>query len=318
MGVLEAFLTTWSQARVTFGEGVPRGGAGIDDSARLESLRSDVESAAPAAEWSGIGAQRYAQRNARQASALGVMADLDKRLAGEVDRAAAVVTAGRTQLEAVRQWVVDAAATVPRTLAGERMLWPLVSRGAVEVAEIVGRSNRDLAAIAQRMRGIGSEYDELGEPEDKSDVQLVDHHTDEKRPIPDSTLDLADIVYKDPAELGDFGMMELVPHSGVWVPDPRSRVYQAKPPKAPLDLNDIVYRGPGAKGEPWEMELVPGSGAWVPDPNHPGYQPSIPEAPVDLGKIEIVDPEATIPADMIELWPRSGVLIPNPYAGHPF
>ncbi|SEH62803.1 protein of unknown function [Mycolicibacterium rutilum] len=328
MGVLDAFLSTWSQARATFGEGAPQGGAGIDNSARLQAAQSDVQSAAPGADWSGAGSDSYADMNSRHATALGVMAGLDKRLAGEVDRAAAVVAAGRTQLDSVRQWVVDAASTVPRTMAGDQMLWPVVSKGASDVADIIQKSHGDLAAIAQRMRGIGSEYDELGEPEGRGnedgDVQQVDFVNDEKKAIPDSTLDLADIEYKAPFDpenrdtYGRAGYMELVRGSGVWVPDPHSRNYRPKPPQAPLDLNDVVYRGPESEGQPWEMELVPDSGVWVPNPNYPGYEPKIPEAPVDLAKIEFVDPGARIPPEMIELWPRSGIMLPDPYAGRPF
>ena len=39
------------------------------------------------------------------------------------------MTAGRRDLDAVKQWVSDAAATVPNTAAGQRMLWPIVSKG---------------------------------------------------------------------------------------------------------------------------------------------------------------------------------------------
>lgn len=165
MGLLDAFLSTWEQARATFGEGVPQDGAGLDNSARLDSVRGDVEAAMPGSGWTGAGAERYADANSRQASALGAMADLDRRLAAEVDRSAAVVAAGRRDLDAVRQWVVDAAATVPQTLAGEQLLWPVVSKGAGEVAEIIARSHGDLTAIAARMRVLGAEYDALGRPD---------------------------------------------------------------------------------------------------------------------------------------------------------
>jgi hypothetical protein len=161
VGVLDAFLSTWSHARATFGEGTPHDGAGLDNSARLESIRGEVEAAAPGSNWTGSGADSYTDENSRQASVLGAMAGLDRGLAAEVDRSAAVVAAGRRDLDAVRQWVVDAAATVPRTPAGEQMLWPVVSKGAGDVAEIIQRSHADLAAIAARMRRIGAEYDEL-------------------------------------------------------------------------------------------------------------------------------------------------------------
>nr|WP_090339269.1 EspA/EspE family type VII secretion system effector [Mycolicibacterium malmesburyense]CRL67477.1 Biofilm regulator BssS [Mycolicibacterium malmesburyense] len=164
MSVVDAFLSTWSRARDSFGEGTPQDGAGLDHSARLESLRDDVEAAGPGSDWTGPGAEGYGDRNARQARTLGAMADLDRRLAAELGRSAAVVAAGRRELDAVRQWVEDAVATVPATPTGERMLWPVVSRGAGEIAEIIERSHRDLDAIAARMRAIGAEYEQLGRP----------------------------------------------------------------------------------------------------------------------------------------------------------
>ncbi|KUI43526.1 hypothetical protein AU197_22545 [Mycobacterium sp. IS-1590] len=166
MSVVDAFLSTWARARATFGEGIPADGGGLDHSARLESLRDEVESATPGSDWTGAGAEGYRDRNARQARALGALADLDRRLAAEVDRSAAVVAAGRRELDAVRQWVQDAAATVPEpeTPAGQQMLWPVVSKGAGEVAEIIQRSHRDLDAIAARMRALGAEYEQVGRP----------------------------------------------------------------------------------------------------------------------------------------------------------
>lgn len=315
-------MSTWSQARATFGEGDPQDGAGLDQSARFEAVRGEVEAAAAGSAWTGSAAEGYTDENSRQAIALGAMAGLDRRLATEVGRSAAVVAAGRRDLDAVRQWVVDVASTLPRTAAGEQMLWPVVSKGTGEIVEIVQRSHSDLAAIAQRMRALATEYDELGGPKKSEDAEPVSFMSDEGHEksgdVPETTLDLADIEYLEPGARGRPGMMELVPGSGVWVPDPGSPTYQSKPPEAPLDLNDIEYLGPGGKGQPWQMELVPGSGAWVPDPNYPGYQPRTPEAPVDLAEIEVVDPEALVPADKVELWPHAGILVPNPYAGSPF
>lgn len=68
-----------------------------------------MKSAAPGARWSGSGADAYADTNDRQARTLGKQAELDQRLGSEVDRSAWVVVAGRRDLDAVRQWVTDAA-----------------------------------------------------------------------------------------------------------------------------------------------------------------------------------------------------------------
>lgn len=166
MGVLDAFLSTWERARATFGEGAPQGGDDFDHSTQLRVLQSEVEAASPKSDWTGTGSDTYAEANQRHSRALGAMADLDQRVRAEVDRSAAVVTAGRRDLDAVRQWVIDAASTVPPTAAGERMLWPVISKGASEIAEIIQRSHGDLSAIATRLRGLGNEYDELGRSED--------------------------------------------------------------------------------------------------------------------------------------------------------
>ncbi|MGW4098797.1 EspA/EspE family type VII secretion system effector [Mycobacterium sp. NPDC004974] len=84
MGALDAFYTTWSQARTTFGEGAPTTGDGFDD------------------RWQGTVAQAYAAKNAEHAAVYGKLADLDQRMAAEVTRAAGVVSAGRQNLEQTR------------------------------------------------------------------------------------------------------------------------------------------------------------------------------------------------------------------------
>ncbi|MCU1694964.1 MAG: hypothetical protein JWR34_1027 [Mycobacterium sp.] len=158
MGVLDGFMTTWSKARTTFGEGTPQDGAQFDSSPQLQQMQSNVESAKPGSQWTGAGADTYDVANQQQARVLGEAAALDQKLRAEVDRSAAVVAAGRRDLDAVRQWVVSAASTVPQTPQGERMFYPIVGKGAGEIAEILQKSNGDLNAIAGRMRGLGSEY----------------------------------------------------------------------------------------------------------------------------------------------------------------
>ena len=162
VGALEGFLTTWSRARATFGEGDPHAGAEFDRSAQLRSLQADVESAAPAADWTGTSADTYADVNLRHGRTLGALADLDQRLAAELDRAAAVVAAGRRELDAAKQWVLDATASTFPSDGPEQTIWSAVSKGAGDVAEIIQRSHEDLGAIAERMRALASEYQELG------------------------------------------------------------------------------------------------------------------------------------------------------------
>jgi uncharacterized protein YukE len=159
---LDGFESTWSNARSTFGQGTPQEGAQFDNSGQLRQMQSTVESAKPGERWTGSGSDTYATRNEKQGRVLGQLADLDQRLRTEIDRSAQVVTAGRRDLDAVRKWVHDAAATVPPGQNRDRMLYPIVSRGAHEIADIVQRSNGDLNAIAERVRRLGGEYQMLG------------------------------------------------------------------------------------------------------------------------------------------------------------
>jgi len=332
VGALSGFLSTWSAANATFGDGTPADGARFDQSAQLREMQQTVQSAAPGSLWTGGGAASYADANIRHANVLGSLADLDKRLGTEVDRSATIVANGRRDLAAVRKWVVDAAATVPDNAAGQRMLYPIVSKAAADVAEIVKRSNDDLAAIGERIRKIGSEYDELGEPEEGQGAHVVD---DKLVKVPPTTLDLDDIVqtgvYDEEGRriLGPPGYKELVPNSGTWVPDPQSPLYRPNPVVAPLDLNRIVQtgvydrQGNRIHGPAGYVELVPNSGTWVPDPRavSPGASYPAPEAPLDLNDIHVygtVDaggrPIFGMPWEM-ELVPHSGVWVPDPSYG---
>jgi hypothetical protein len=183
VGVLDGFMTTWSKARTTFGEGTPQDGAQFDNSPQLQQMQSNVESAKPGSQWTGAGADTYDVANQKQGRVLGEAAALDQKLRAEIDRSAAVVAAGRRDLDAVRQWVVSAASTVPQTPQGERMLYPIVGKGAGEIAEILQKSNGDLNAIAGRMRGIGSEYQALagGFKEDEGGDKEVAAKLEEER-----------------------------------------------------------------------------------------------------------------------------------------
>jgi hypothetical protein len=168
VSVLDAFLSTWSKARATFGQGAPQTGAQYDNSAALRQLQTTVESAAPASKWTGDAANAYGTANANHGQVLGQLAGLDQRLSAHVDQSAQVVDAGRRNLDAVRNWVVDAAASVPQGKNREQMLMPIVSKGLGEITEIVTKSNGDLAKIGGQIRTIGNEYDALGNPPRRS------------------------------------------------------------------------------------------------------------------------------------------------------
>jgi hypothetical protein len=161
MSVLNAFLSTWSNARQTYGEGTPQTGAQYDGSSTLNQLQSTVQSAAPGSKWSGGAANAYGAANTEHGRVLGQLAGLDQRLSAHVDQSAEVVAAGRRDLDAVRKWVVDAAASVPQNAAGERMQMAIVQKGISQVQEIIQRSNGELNAIGGKIRGLGNEYQAL-------------------------------------------------------------------------------------------------------------------------------------------------------------
>ena len=161
-GVLNAFLSTWSSARSTFGEGSPQAGATYDNSATLRQLESGLEGAAPGSRWTGSAADAYGAANTEHRQVIGQLAGLDQRLGAQVDQSAQVVAAGRRDLDAVRQWVVAAANSVPPGKAGEQMMLLIVQKGITQVMEVVQRSNGDLNAVGEKIRALGDEYGILG------------------------------------------------------------------------------------------------------------------------------------------------------------
>ncbi len=162
MGVLDGFMSTWSNARNTFGQGTPPTGEQFDKSTPLRGLQADVKSAAPGAHWSGSAAAAYDTVNNDHHEVIGKLAGLDQRLAAQVNQSAQIVTTGRQNLDAVRQWVLDAAASVPPGKNREQMLMPIVQRGLSQLTDIVTKSNGELSAIGGQIRTIGNEYQTLG------------------------------------------------------------------------------------------------------------------------------------------------------------
>lgn len=162
MGVLDAFMSTWSNARNTFGAGRPQDGAAFDGSSTLRRLQDRVGAAAPADRWTGSAANAYGAVNTEHARVLGALADLDRRLRDQVDQSARLVSGGRDSLENTRRWVTHAAAGVPRNAAGDRILMSIVQKGVAEVIDTVTRSNTDLNAVGARIAALGEEYRALG------------------------------------------------------------------------------------------------------------------------------------------------------------
>jgi hypothetical protein len=322
MSALDAFYSTWDQARTTFGAGSPQSGAEFDRSSQLRSMQSAVEAATPDSRWQGSAADAYTAKNQTHAAAYGKLADLDQRMATEVDRSAAVVTAGRQNLDQIRDWVTSAAASAPNDKSGEYVKLAIASKGIGQISEIIQQSNREMSAIGERVRGIGKEYDEIGgdkkkkapDAKEMSDFMgpKLTPQFDSKGPV---ILDADDI--KNAATLGpneEKYYKELVPGSGILVPDPSSPFYTPHPPKHPINMSDVRYTPPD-QFAPWPaLQLAPG--VWVADPRNPDYKPKQPVIPFDVSKVVQVQPDPSkgifAPSGYEELGKGSGVWYPAP------
>lgn len=162
MGVLDGFISTWSNARETFGQGVPATGEQFDKSGPLTTMQSNVESAAPGSRWTGAGASAYQTANADHGKVFAQLAALDKQLSSHVTASSEVVAAGRQNLDTIRKWVVDSAAAVPPGKNHDQMVMQIVNKGLGQLRDVVIKSNGDLATIGGKIRGLGGEYDALG------------------------------------------------------------------------------------------------------------------------------------------------------------
>ena len=106
-------------------------------------MQSTVQSAAPGSKWTGGAAGAYGTANTNHGEVFGRLAGLDQRLSAQVDQSSQVVDAGRRNLDSVRQWVIDAAASVPPGKNREQMLLPIVQKG-------LGSAQRDRHQIQWR------------------------------------------------------------------------------------------------------------------------------------------------------------------------
>jgi hypothetical protein len=158
LSVVDAFLATWSDARATFGQGTPETGAKFDQSGPLLTMQSNVQSAAPGSTWSGRAASAYGTANTEHGAVLGKIAGLDQRLGAQVNQSSEVVAAGRRDLDALRQWVIDAAAAVPPGKNRDQMLLPIAQKGLERLTEIVSKSNGDLSKIGGEIRKLDAEF----------------------------------------------------------------------------------------------------------------------------------------------------------------
>ena len=162
MSAMEAFHSTWLQAKDTFGSGTPADGSEYDNSAKLRQLQSNVAAAKPDDRWQSPAADAYAAKNEKHAATYGKLAYLDQRMAAEVGKTTSVVTAGRQNLDQLQDWARSAAASVPNGQNAGTMKMIIASKGISQISEIVQKSSDQMAEIGERIRGIGKEYKEIG------------------------------------------------------------------------------------------------------------------------------------------------------------
>lgn len=262
MGVLDAFMSTWSKARETFGQGVPQTGEQFDQSLPLQQLQTTVASAAPRSRWTGAGAAAYQTTNKDHGKVFAQLASLDQRLGQHVTASSRVVTARRENLDAVRKWVVDAAASVPPGKNREQLLMPIVQKGLGKVSEIVTKANGDLSVIGGKIRSLGGEYDALRNQKfAPSGVQAVGDFGQAGEELPRSPI--------TPGRPAD--------PANTWVGDPNFGQWEAVPlsptgPYAPLqpEYRPFADDTPLKVGPPTRM-YVPGK-TWITEDDAPYVQ----------------------------------------------
>ncbi|MEW2479401.1 EspA/EspE family type VII secretion system effector [Mycobacterium sp. NPDC049093] len=178
MSLLDTFASTWAQARQTYGHGTPQGGAQFDNSGQLRQMQDSTAAAAPDHRWQGSASEGYAKVNKDHAAVFGKLADLDTKMAAEIDRAAASVTAGRQNLDNIRSWVTAATGSLNENNATDRrLLAQIVSKGLGGITEAINQTDNEQREIAGRLAALQSEYQALtkqkfapgAKPGDKTD-----------------------------------------------------------------------------------------------------------------------------------------------------
>ncbi|MBN3459802.1 hypothetical protein JNN96_37885 [Mycobacterium sp. DSM 3803] len=170
MGALDAFYSTWSDARETFGQGAPQDGGQLDNSSKLMQMKAGVEAAAPDGRWQGPASEAYAAKNKEHAGVYGKLAELDTKMATEVTNASNVVTAGRQSLENTKSWVDSMAESIPPgTSAADRdnKLLSIANQGIGQVSNIVTEATNKMTTISQSVQSLKGRYDAIanGKPD---------------------------------------------------------------------------------------------------------------------------------------------------------
>ncbi len=228
MGALDAFYSTWSDARETFGQGTPQDGSNLDNSSKLMQMKAGVEAAAPDGRWQGPASEAYGAKNKEHAGVYGKLAELDTKMATEVTNASNVVASGRLSLENTKSWVDSMANSIPPgTSAADRdnKLLSIANQGIGRVSDTVAEATNKMTDISGRVETIKGQYQALADgkptpsekkPGDKPDISYA---TD---PEKDKDGDGKPDEEKSPAELGAEDSHAL--QNGDLTPEQRQRL----------------------------------------------------------------------------------------------
>ncbi|WP_185293229.1 EspA/EspE family type VII secretion system effector [Mycolicibacterium litorale] len=192
MSALDGFYTTWNNARQTFGQGTPQPGTDFDKSPQLATLGAGLDAAAPGSKWSGAAATNYGTANTDHQKVFTQLAELDRKLAQQVDQSAQVVATGRQNLDQVRQWVTDAANSVPPGKQRDMFLMQIANKGLGQLTEVVQKTNAESNTVAQNIAKLGPEFDALtreqkfgnGEKDEKGDVDALGNEKEAEEESP--------------------------------------------------------------------------------------------------------------------------------------
>lgn len=186
VGALDGFYSTWSQARQTYGEGPPATGERFDASSTLNQLKSDMDAAKPEGRWSGKASEAYGTANAQHQQVIGRIGELDQKLAAQVNNASALVSNGRTQLDELKTWVTNAAASTTNDQAGRTVQMQIAKQGLARLTEIMTGTHGEMQTVKGNITTIQAGYDELKQDmrfakEDKGDADPLKEN-EEKPP----------------------------------------------------------------------------------------------------------------------------------------
>jgi hypothetical protein len=184
VGALDAFYSTWSDARATFGQGTPQDGTKLDNSSRLMQMKAGVEAAAPDGRWQGPASEAYAAKNKEHAGVYGKLAELDTKMAAEVSNAANVVTAGRQSLDNTKSWVDSAAAAIPPGVSAsdrDSKLLSIANQGISRVSDIVTESTHKMTEISGRVQTLKGDYAALANGKPAPGEQKLGDDKDDKK-----------------------------------------------------------------------------------------------------------------------------------------